>query len=98
MTRHCSNCGEVWTLPGNPGRGETCMKCRADLRACLNCSHYDPHVAQQCRERRAEPVLEKAVGNFCEYFDFGRRNWTIKNETNKREDAAREQLKKLLGD
>ena len=74
------------------------MKCRADLRVCLNCAHYDPRIAQQCRERRAEPVLEKAVGNFCEYFDFARRNWTQKSETNKREAVAHDQLKKLLGD
>jgi hypothetical protein len=74
------------------------MKCRADLRVCLNCASYDPRVAQQCRERRAEPVLEKHVGNFCEYFEFARRNWTSKNETNPREAAAREHLKKLLGD
>ena len=74
------------------------MKCRADLRVCLNCAHYDPRVAQQCRERRADPVLEKAVGNFCEYFEFAKREWTPKSETNSREDAARDQLKKLLGD
>jgi ribosome-binding protein aMBF1 (putative translation factor) len=98
LTRHCNNCGEPWTLDGQPGRGEVCMKCRADLRVCLNCAHYDPRIAQQCRERRAEPVLEKAVGNFCEYFDFARRNWTQKSETNKREAVARDQLKKLLGD
>jgi hypothetical protein len=74
------------------------MKCRADLRVCLNCLSYDPRVAQQCRERRAEPVLEKAVGNFCEYFEFARRVWKPKGETNAREAAAREQLKKLFGD
>jgi hypothetical protein len=74
------------------------MKCRVDLRVCLNCAHYDPRVTQQCRERRAERVLEKAIGNFCEYFEFARRVWTPKSETNKREASAREQLKKLLGD
>ena len=98
MTRHCHQCGEPWVIAGNPGRGEVCMKCRADLRVCLNCTSYDPRVAQQCRERRAEPVLEKAVGNFCEYFEFARRAWSAKNETNPREAAAREQLKKLFGD
>jgi hypothetical protein len=97
-TRHCHNCGETWTLNGQPGRGETCMICRVDLRVCLNCASYDPRIAQQCRERRAEPVLEKAAGNFCEYFDFVRRNWTSKSETNNREAVARDQLKKLLGD
>ena len=74
------------------------MKCRADLRVCLNCAFYDPRVAQQCRERRAEPVLDKDVGNFCEYFDFVRRNWVPKSETDRRADSAREQLRKLLGD
>ena len=74
------------------------MKCRADLRVCLNCASYDPRIAQQCRERRAEPVLEKAVGNFCEYFEFVRRRWTPKSEVNTREEAARAQLKKLFGD
>jgi hypothetical protein len=98
MNRHCHNCGEPWTLAGNPGRGEVCMKCRADLRVCLNCTSYDRSVAQQCRERRAEPVLEKAAGNFCEYFEFARRAWKPKTEINSRETAAREQLKKLFGD
>jgi len=74
------------------------MKCRADLRVCLNCVFYDPLVAHQCRERRAEPVLEKHVGNFCEYFDFVKREWKDKSATNAREDAARAQLKKLFGD
>jgi hypothetical protein len=54
------------------------MKCRADLRVCLNCAHYDPRVAHQCRERRAEPVLEKHIGNFCEYFEFAIRDWKPK--------------------
>jgi hypothetical protein len=74
------------------------MKCRADLRVCLNCQSYDPRVAQQCRERRAEPVLEKAAGNFCEYFEFIRRNLTPKSKANPREAAARERMKKLFGD
>ncbi len=93
MNRPCHNCGEPWTLNGNPGRGEVCMKCRADLRVCLNCVSYDPHVAQQCRERRAEPVLEKHVGNFCEYFEFVRRDWAPKDVKNPREEAARERMK-----
>jgi hypothetical protein len=74
------------------------MKCRADLRVCLNCVSYDARVAQQCRERRAEPVLEKHVGNFCEYFEFIQREWSQKSLENRREEAARERLKKLLGE
>jgi hypothetical protein len=98
MTRHCHHCGEPWVIAGLPGRGEVCMQCRADLRVCLNCVSYDPRVAQQCRERRAEPVLDKDAGNFCEYFDFVRRTWAPKAEVDKRAEAARDQLRRLLGD
>jgi hypothetical protein len=98
MTRHCHNCGEPWTLNGNPGRGETCMKCRMDFRVCLNCQSHDPRAAEQCRERRADLVHEKHLGNFCEYFEFARRKWEPKEFKNAREDAARDSLKKLLGD
>jgi hypothetical protein len=59
---------------------------------------YDARVAHQCRDRRAEPVEEKHVGNFCEYFEFARRKWAPKEEKNTREEAARAQLKKLFGD
>jgi hypothetical protein len=43
-------------------------------------------------------VAEKNAGNFCEYFDFIKREFVSKNEANPREAAAREQLKKLFGD
>jgi len=59
---------------------------------------YDPRVAHQCRDRRADPVAEKHLANFCEYFDFIRRTWTGKKEACARETAARQNLKKLFGD
>jgi len=74
------------------------MKCRADLRVCLNCTSYDVRAAHQCRERRADPVLEKGAGNFCEYFDFAVRAWSGGPGADPREQAARERLKKLFGD
>ncbi len=98
MTRHCHKCGWEWTLAGQPGRSESCHRCSADLRVCLNCASYDPRVAHQCRDRRADPVDEKHTGTFCEYFDFARRVFAEKNIINSREAAAREQLKKLFGD
>lgn len=85
-------------MPGQPGRGDSCHRCNADLRVCLNCSSYDARVAHQCRDRRADPVMEKAAGNFCEYFELARRPYTAKTAANPREDAAREKLKKLFGD
>ncbi|MCL5097312.1 MAG: hypothetical protein M1608_07260 [Candidatus Omnitrophica bacterium] len=64
----------------------------------MNCVSYDPHAAYQCRDRRADPVPEKDTGNFCEYFEFARRAFAPKQDENVRETAAREQLKRLLGD
>jgi len=65
---------------------------------CLNCASFDLRAAYQCRDRRADPVQEKAAGNFCEYFEMARRIFVPKSETNPREKAARDQLKKLFGE
>src|SRR5688572_4565474 len=98
MTRHCHKCGTVYTLAGQPGRVETCERCGADLKVCLNCTHYEARLAHQCRESRAEPVAEKHVANFSEYFEFAKRVWSAKGGGDAREQAARENLKKLFGD
>jgi hypothetical protein len=98
LTRHCHSCGWEYTLPGLPGRTESCHQCGADLKVCLNCVSYDPRVAHQCRDRRADPVAEKHMANFCEYFDFIRRVWKGKGAADSREAAARDNLKKLFGD
>ena len=98
MTRHCHHCGTEWHSSAQAGRLETCVKCQADLKVCLNCLSYDARVAQQCRDKRADPVAEKHMANFCEYFDFVRRVWAGKKDANPREQSAREGLRKLLGD
>lgn len=55
-------------------------------------------MAQQCRDRRAEAVAEKHLANYCEYFEFIRREFVPPPEDVPRADRARETLKKLLGD
>lgn len=96
-TRHCFNCGRAYRLPGLPGRSETCL-CGADLRVCRNCLHFDPRVAQQCVETRAEEIMDKEHANFCEWFDFAPREWRPPAQDTRREDSARAALKRLLGD
>ena len=98
MTKHCHQCGWEYKLSCEPGRSEQCHQCNEDLRVCLNCNHFDARAAYNCRERRAEPVEEKHKGNFCEFFEFARRTFVPKTIFNPRETAAREQLRKLLGD
>ena len=98
LTRHCWKCGCEYKLTGVPGRSETCARCGSDLKVCLNCISYDPRVAQQCRDGRADPVTEKHLANYCEYFDMVRREYVPPAEDHSREAKARDALKKLLGD
>lgn len=86
-----------YTLAGTPGRSEACT-CGADLKVCLNCVSYDSKVAYQCRDRRAEPVAEKDMANYCEYFEMIRREFTPKAGETSREAKARDTFKKLFGD
>lgn len=97
MTRHCHHCGWTWPYQGQPGRNDTCPQCSRDLRVCLNCVRHDPRAAYECRETRADPVPDKDRANFCEWFDFARREFKAKAGPD-REVAARDALKKLLGD
>lgn len=98
MTRHCWKCGTDYTLSGQPGRSQTCEKCRSDLRVCKNCLSFDPLVAEQCRDRRAEPVTEKHVGNFCEWFEMAKREFSGEEGESSRTTKAREDFNKLFGD
>jgi len=97
LTRHCWKCGAEYKLGAAPGRSETCL-CGADLRVCLNCVSYDPQVAYQCRDRRADPVVEKHLANYCEYFEMARREFVPRPEATTRAEQARAQLRKLLGE
>jgi hypothetical protein len=98
MTRHCWKCGLEYKLPGVPGRSAGCPRCGSDLKVCLNCVSYDAAVAQQCRDARADPLAEKHLANYCEYFDFSQREFAPPPADNGREKKAREALKKLLGE
>jgi hypothetical protein len=98
LTRHCWKCGTEYKLNGSPGRLECCPRCSSDLRVCLNCVSYDPRVAEQCRDRRADLVGEKHMANYCEWFEMVKREFKPPSENRSREDKARDALKKLLGD
>lgn len=100
VNRHCWKCGTEYTLSGSPGRSETCDRCGADLKVCLNCISYDPRAAYQCRDRRADPVSEKGAANYCEYFEMIRREYVRREDAfgASREADAREKLKKLFGE
>lgn len=68
----CHACGTAWDgSPGaQPGRGETCAKCGADLHCCLNCKLYDSSYNHECRSSTTEYVKDKEKLNFCDEFEF----------------------------
>lgn len=68
----CGKCGQANPLTGKIGRNEVCVSCGADLRCCLNCTHYDLGRYNSCREPQAERVLDKDKRNFCDFFSVGK--------------------------
>lgn len=68
----CAKCGTKLDIVGNQvGRRDTCPSCGAELHACVQCRHFDPHVAKQCKEPFAEVPSDKDEANFCEFFQVG---------------------------
>lgn len=98
LTKHCWKCGTEYKLPDGPGRSESCHTCGADLKVCLNCVSYDQRVAYQCKDGRADEVAEKHLANYCEYLEMARREYVPPAQNKGRENKARQDLKKLLGD
>ena len=67
----CHRCQAAWESPHrSPGRTETCEGCGADLHCCLNCRFYAPTAPNECTEPNVERILDKEMGNFCDYFEF----------------------------
>lgn len=64
----CAACNADLGGVGRVGRRDTCPRCNADLRSCRNCRLHDRRLSNECREPEAERVVDKARGNFCEYF------------------------------
>lgn len=86
---HCHSCGCELDLPhGSIPRTEECPRCRADVRVCYNCKHYDAASYNECSEPMAERVVDKDRRNFCEYFSPGAAQ-------KKAADSKAEALKKL---
>ena len=68
----CAHCGCTLDVVGNQvGRRDTCPSCGEDLHSCLNCRHFAPNVAKQCKEPFAEVPTNKDDGNLCEFFQIG---------------------------
>ncbi len=64
----CFQCQKETGLKENVGRRDVCPHCGADAKVCLNCEFHDKRLENECREPKAERVVEKNRSNFCDLF------------------------------
>jgi predicted RNA-binding Zn-ribbon protein involved in translation (DUF1610 family) len=93
----CQHCGAPLTVSEPIGREMTCDSCGRDLRACMQCRHYDTSYNNSCTETMADPVVEKDRRNFCEYFYFSRAAFAGPTAGRDRAADARTKLEGLFG-
>jgi hypothetical protein len=67
MTVRCHRCARELAV-ALVGVRDVCTGCGAWLHCCRNCEFYERGRANDCREPRAERVVEKEAGNFCDWF------------------------------
>ncbi|HYM80836.1 MAG TPA: hypothetical protein VEY91_05420 [Candidatus Limnocylindria bacterium] len=92
----CRHCGTPSALSEPIGREATCDGCGRDLRACVQCRHYDLAYNNACRETMADPVVDKDRRNFCEYFSFNQEPFASPAAKD-RSAAARARLEQMFG-
>ena len=93
----CHECGAPVGVDEPIPRDSECESCRTDLRACINCRHYDTAYNNACRETEADPVPDKKRRNFCEFFAFSREPFARAAGGATREAEARKKLESLFG-
>jgi hypothetical protein len=70
LSGRCHRCaGEISSA--RIGVRDVCDRCQAYLHCCRNCELYQPGAHNDCREPSAEPVADKELGNFCDFFRLG---------------------------
>src|SRR5215510_344688 len=64
----CSLCGAIVPPPVEIDFTSQCPKCKADLRTCKNCRHFDTGAQFECTEPIPARITKKDVRNTCEFF------------------------------
>ncbi len=63
----CSLCGVI-IPPIEIQPDSQCPKCKADLRTCKNCQHFDTGARFECTEQIPERITKKDLRNSCDLF------------------------------
>ena len=64
----CSLCGTIVPPPVDIHLDSKCPKCKADLRSCKNCRHFDTAARFECTQEIPERITKKDLRNKCEFF------------------------------
>lgn len=64
----CAMCGAIVPPPVEISFESQCPKCKADLRCCKNCRHFDTGARFECTQPIAERIVKKDIRNNCEFF------------------------------
>lgn len=70
VMKRCHACLQALEIKIPVGRREICPFCGSDLHCCLHCTFHLFGIYNECREHRAERVIEKDRSNFCDFFVF----------------------------
>ena len=62
----CSACGEQ--TPPSINADTSCLKCKADLHSCRQCTYFDPGARLECSKPIAARIVNKHGRNTCELF------------------------------
>src|SRR5438094_5581030 len=64
----CSLCGTIIPPPIDITIESQCPKCKADLRSCKNCRHFDTAAQFECTQAIPARITKKDLRNNCEFF------------------------------
>ena len=64
----CALCGTIVASPVEIAFETQCPKCKADLRSCKNCRHFDTAASFECTQEIPERITKKDLRNQCEFF------------------------------
>ena len=64
----CSLCGAIVPPPIEILFESQCPKCKADLRSCKNCRHFDTAAQFECTQEIPERITKKDLRNNCQFF------------------------------
>ncbi len=64
----CSLCGAIVPPPIEILLESQCPKCKADLRCCKNCRHFDTAAQFECTQSIPERITKKDLRNTCTFF------------------------------